>query len=95
MNNPVIVLREVESVGRVLQVLNNDQHTHSGFPVVDDYDQSVVSSNLEFMWIVASRSQASTKNPKRPPHSLKTGSISSSILDRVKCTYIINQNEYL
>ena len=46
MNNPVIVLTEIESVRRVLEVLDNDQHTHSGFPVVEDYDQSVVSSNL-------------------------------------------------
>jgi hypothetical protein len=43
MNTPVIVLNEVESVRRIMDVLENEPHSHSGFPVVEDYDPHSVS----------------------------------------------------
>ena len=42
MNTPVIALSEVESVRRILDVLEFESHLHSGFPVVDECDPQVV-----------------------------------------------------
>lgn len=39
MTHPVVVIREVESVGRIYDILKST--SHNGFPVVDDFDPSV------------------------------------------------------
>ena len=42
MTHPVIVLKEVEKVGRILDILETT--THNGYPVVEGYDPSFVNS---------------------------------------------------
>ncbi len=39
MSNPVIVLREEETVGRIIDILKNRKH--NGFPVVEGYNPDV------------------------------------------------------
>jgi chloride channel 7 len=39
MTTPVVVFREVEKVGRIMEILHST--THNGFPVVDGFDPSV------------------------------------------------------
>ena len=44
MNKPVVMLRTVEKVTRVVEVLGNMPHLHSGFPVVEDTISTAVSA---------------------------------------------------
>lgn len=40
MTHPVVVIRVVESVGRIYEILTTT--AHNGFPVVDDFDPSLI-----------------------------------------------------
>ena len=52
MNKPVCVLRTVEKVSVVLDVLENMPHLHSGFPVVKDFNpQQVLSFKPLITWL--------------------------------------------
>ena len=31
-------LRTMENIGRIVNILNDDEDSHNGFPVVEDYD---------------------------------------------------------
>ncbi|KAK2142065.1 hypothetical protein LSH36_1000g00038 [Paralvinella palmiformis] len=48
MNTPVISLRAVEQVSRIVEVLENMPHLHSGFPVVDNYDPEQAEKEAVF-----------------------------------------------
>ncbi len=37
MSTPVVILRTVERIGRIVKVID-DADAHNGFPVVEDYD---------------------------------------------------------
>ena len=47
MNTPVTVLRCEETVERIVHVLQNMPHLHSGFPVVSDFNVREVSTEFE------------------------------------------------
>ncbi len=60
MNTPVTVLRTIETVRKILHVLENMPHLHSGFPVIDEFDpvnviisdycKNYAISHLAFGW---------------------------------------------
>jgi hypothetical protein len=38
MSTPVIVMRSNENIGRMMYIMADDEDSHNGFPVVEDYD---------------------------------------------------------
>ena len=38
MSTPAVVMRTVENIGRIMNILADDEDSHNGFPVVEDYD---------------------------------------------------------
>ena len=38
MSTPVKVLRTVEQIGKIVDLMDN--HTHNGYPVVEDYEHN-------------------------------------------------------
>ena len=46
MNKPVVTLRAVERVTRIVDVLGNMPHLHSGFPVVEETASAMVKTCL-------------------------------------------------
>ena len=38
MSSPVVSLRTIEKIGRISNVLEDEETSHNGFPVVEDYE---------------------------------------------------------
>ena len=38
MSTPVISMRTNENIGRIMNILSDEEDSHNGFPVVEDFD---------------------------------------------------------